>query len=122
MKKDLMIGVFSNLPFAAVAPWLRSVHACGFTGDKVIVAIGVDAGVTARLADGWACNLHVTHKPDQREEFGPYLLEPRPLIADGMVRNQAGDLFHIVHQWDRVPDLVEAVVERYLSPAEIAEA
>jgi hypothetical protein len=283
MKKDLMIGVFSNLPFAAVAPWLRSVHACGFTGDKVIVAIGVDAGVTARLAaegftvisapadpagmrihmqrflhifdflkerhplyryvittdvrdvvfqknpadyltrvldggphkllavseairirdeawnrnnivtnfgeyfyqqvsdrevynvgtlageaeyikdlagmifqlsmarpdwvadqaafnllvnwqpyrdvtrfarlaDGWACNLHVTHKPDQLEEFGPYLLEPRPTIISGEVRNQEGDLFHIVHQWDRVPELVEAVVERYLSPAELAEA
>ena len=44
MKKDLMIGVFSNLPFAAVAPWLRSVHACGFTGDKVIVAIVCDRG------------------------------------------------------------------------------
>ena len=76
----------------------------------------------ARLADGWACNLHVTHKPDQLEEFGPYLLEPRPTIIGGEVRNQEGDLFHIVHQWDRVPELVEAVVERYLSPAELAEA
>lgn len=280
MKKDLMIGVFSGLPFAAVAPWLRSVHACGFAGDKVIVAIGVEADVTARLAaegftviaapadpagmrihmqrflhifdylkerhplyryvittdvrdvvfqrnpsdylarvltggphkllavseairirdeawnrqnivtnfgeyfyrqvsgsevynvgtlageaeyvkdlagmifqlslarpdwvadqaafnllinwqpyrgvtrfarlaDAWACNLHVTHKPDQRAEFGPYLLEPRPLIVDGEVYNQAGEAFHIVHQWDRVPGLAESVVGRYLAVDEL---
>jgi hypothetical protein len=71
--------------------------------------------IRSTLEDGWACNLHVTNKPDQMEEFGPYLLEPRPTIKDGKVYNQHDEEFYIVHQWDRVPELVQFVRSKYHS-------
>jgi hypothetical protein len=57
-----------------------------------------------RLEDAWALNAHVTNKPDQMEEFGPYLLEERPKMVDGVIYNSKGDPFVIVHQYDRVPE------------------
>jgi hypothetical protein len=59
----------------------------------------------ATLKDAWTCNLHVTNKPDQMEQFGPYLLEPRPTFENGQVLNQDGKPFCIVHQYDRVPEM-----------------
>ena len=59
----------------------------------------------SQLAEGWTCNLHVTNKPDQMEEFGPYLLEPRPVFKDGqVVTGVTGEPYCIVHQYDRVPE------------------
>lgn len=59
----------------------------------------------SRLGDGWTCNLHVTNKPDQLEQFGPHLLEPRPIFKDGkIVDGTYGKPFYIVHQYDRVPE------------------
>ena len=54
-----------------------------------------------KLKDAWACNLHVTNKPDQMQQFGPYLLEPRPTFENGLVLNQNREPFVIVHQYDR---------------------
>ena len=67
----------------------------------------------ARLKDAWACNLHVTNKPDQLEQFGPYLLEARPTFKDGLVVNENDEPFHIVHQYDRVPELKKHYEEKY---------
>lgn len=57
------------------------------------------------LRSGWALNAHVTNKPDQLEQFGPYLLEPRPYMnKENKIVNEAGMPFVIVHQYDRVPE------------------
>jgi hypothetical protein len=58
----------------------------------------------ANLESAWAINAHVTNKPDQMDEFGPYLLEVRPYMNDGIVKNAQGVPFVIVHQYDRVPE------------------
>ena len=59
----------------------------------------------SNLAEGWTCNLHVTNKPDQLEQFGPYLLEPRPVFKDDqIVTGATGEPYCIVHQYDRVPE------------------
>ena len=66
-----------------------------------------------KLQDAWACNLHVTNKPDQLNEFGPYLLEPRPTFENGQVLNENGKPFCIVHQYDRVNGLREQIERIY---------
>jgi hypothetical protein len=68
----------------------------------------------AELSQGWAINAHVTSKPEQLEEFGPYLLEKRPVFEDGLVKDgKTGKVFHIVHQYDRVPEWKEYFNELY---------
>jgi hypothetical protein len=65
------------------------------------------------LKDCWALNAHVTNKPDQMEQFGPYLLEKRPYMEDGTVKNSNGKPFVIVHQYDRVPEWMEYFSKKY---------
>lgn len=67
----------------------------------------------ATLKDAWAINAHVTNKPDQMAEFGPYLLEERPSMVDGIVKNADGVPFVIVHQYDRVPEWTEYYSKKY---------
>jgi hypothetical protein len=65
------------------------------------------------LDEAFACNLHVTNKPDQLNEFGPFLLEPRPTFENGLVLNQHNQPFCIVHQYDRVPEMKEYYESKY---------
>lgn len=67
----------------------------------------------ANLASAWAINAHVTNKPDQLAEFGPYLLEQRPVMVNGQVKNSDGVPFVIVHQYDRVPEWTEYYSKKY---------
>lgn len=66
-----------------------------------------------QLRHAWAINAHVTNKPDQLEEFGPFLKEGRPIFEDGKVKNEFGEEFTIVHQYDRVPQWMEYVMKKY---------
>lgn len=65
------------------------------------------------LSDAWAINAHVTNKPDQLKEFEPYLLEQRPNMVDGVVKNSDGKPFVIVHQYDRVPEWMEYYMKKF---------
>jgi hypothetical protein len=69
--------------------------------------------IKLELADAWAVNAHVTNKPDQLEEFGPYLLEKRPYMENGLVCNADGKPFTIVHQYDRVPEWMEYYMKKF---------
>lgn len=69
--------------------------------------------VKMELADAWAINAHVTSKPDQYDEFGPYLLESRPCMVNGIVTNADEKPFVIVHQYDRVPEWMEYYMKKY---------
>lgn len=62
--------------------------------------------------DTWACQCGVVLDPE-KSHYIPFLLESQPVIKDGMVYNNKGELFHIVHQWDRVPQLKQIVEARY---------
>jgi hypothetical protein len=72
-----------------------------------------DIAIKLKLEDGWALNAHVTNKPDQMQEFGPYLLEERPYMKDGVVFNAQGKPFTIVHQYDRVPEWTIYYMEKF---------
>jgi hypothetical protein len=65
------------------------------------------------IQDAWAINAHVTNKPDQMNEFGPYLLEKRPYMEDGLVKTAEGKTFTIVHQYDRVPEWMEFFMDKF---------
>lgn len=67
----------------------------------------------ATLADAWAINAHVTNKPDQLNEFGPFLLEGRPYMEEGIVKNAEGKIFVIVHQYDRVPEWMDFYMKKF---------
>lgn len=59
-----------------------------------------------RLEDAWACNLHVTNKPDERHLFDAHLLEQKPIFEEGFVKDgKTKQPFCIVHQYDRDPQL-----------------
>jgi hypothetical protein len=79
---------------------------CNFSPFKDVIEV-------LRLKDAWALNAHVTSKPDQTEEFGPYLLEERPKMIDGVIYNSKGDPFVIIHQYDRVPEWMEHFSKKY---------
>lgn len=68
----------------------------------------------ARLEDGWAMNAHVTNRESQYAEFGPHLLEERPIFEDGLVKDaQTKRIFAIVHQYDRVRAWKKFYEEKY---------
>jgi hypothetical protein len=72
-----------------------------------------NVAVKLELSHGWALNAHVTNKPDQLEQFGPYLLEERPYMENGTVYNSQGKPFTIVHQYDRVPEWMQYYMEKF---------
>lgn len=50
----------------------------------------------------------------KKDHFGDKLLEPTPQLDEfGIFRNQNGDIFPIVHQYDRIPQLKDAVNQKY---------
>lgn len=50
----------------------------------------------------------------KKEQFGDTLLEPTPIVTDDFViTNQKGEVFPIVHQYDRNPQLKQKVEEKY---------
>lgn len=65
------------------------------------------------LSQAWAINGHVTNYEPDMEKFGPYLLEGRPYVKDGLIVNENGEPFHIVHQYDRVREWKKIVEEKY---------
>lgn len=63
------------------------------------------------LIDAYACNLHITHKPNEKDMFKPYLLEKAPELSYGrMIEAETGAPYYIVHQYDRDPELVKSLI------------
>jgi len=66
--------------------------------------------------DGWACQLGTTADPAKIQDFEPYLLEPSPIMENGLVRTSNGSKdFCIVHQYDRVPAWRHILQMKYAS-------
>jgi hypothetical protein len=65
------------------------------------------------LKHAWALNAHVTNKPDLLDKYGPFLIEPRPYMDNGLVKNSDGEVFSIVHQYDRVPEWADYFYKKY---------
>jgi hypothetical protein len=66
------------------------------------------------LSDAWSCNLHITNKPDEKEHFAPFIIEPVPYFEDGLVKDgTTKEPFYIVHQYDRDPELMSFFKKKY---------
>jgi len=63
--------------------------------------------------EGWACQLGTTADPSKLEQFKPFLLEPSPIMVEGEVATSSGNVFTIVHQYDRVPEWKKVIEEKY---------
>jgi hypothetical protein len=62
---------------------------------------------------GWAAQLGTTVDPRKIEQFKPLLLEPSPVMINGKVTTSKGNVFTIVHQYDRIPEWKELIEGTY---------
>jgi len=66
------------------------------------------------LSDGWSCNLHITNKPEEKDHFRPFIIQPVPVFVDGIVRDgTTNEPFYIVHQYDRDPEMASFFKKKY---------
>lgn len=63
--------------------------------------------------EGWAAQLGTTGDPNKLEQFTPFLLEPSPVMINGIVTTSQEKEFTIVHQYDRVPIWRNSLEETY---------
>ena len=59
------------------------------------------------------CQLGTTVDPSKIDVFKPLLLESSPTLVDKQVTTSTGEPYHIVHQYDRVPEWKKIVEEIY---------
>ncbi len=70
--------------------------------------------VKTNMHDPWACECGTIMDPSKLPNFLPHLLGDQPKIGDdGLVYTHSGKLYYMVHQWERVPELVQPITERY---------
>jgi hypothetical protein len=62
-----------------------------------------DATQFGRAHDGFACQVGSLGDPDHMAAIEPYLLEPRAQLDEAGVKTADGNLFAVVHQYDRAP-------------------
>jgi len=67
----------------------------------------------ASSEDGWACQAGTTADPSLLQKVRPHLTCPPPLFDGEFVRTAAGEIFALVHQYNRVPDWDAAFKEKY---------
>lgn len=60
----------------------------------------------------WACQCALSMEPS-RDHIRHNFKDPMPVVKDGLVYTADGQLFPIVHQYDRVPGLNEAIAARF---------
>ena len=50
----------------------------------------------------------------KKDEFKDVLLEPTPIVDENyIVKNQKGEVFPLVHQYDRIPQFKQFIYEKY---------
>ena len=73
----------------------------------------LDTSLYTRSEDGWACQLGTTKDPSKIERFKSYLLEPEPLMENEIITTSKEIPYHIVHQYDRVPEWRKVIEAKY---------
>jgi len=106
--KDLVFNIFTNAIH-------RPISICDQAVYNVLLQTQPYKACTffASQLDGWACQAGTTVDPSKIEQFRPFLTEKEPIFVDGLVKTCMGDIFNIVHQYDRVPEWKKFVQEKY---------
>lgn len=63
--------------------------------------------------DAWAAQLGTTADPNKINQYRPHLTDLEPIIQNGEVFNNEGRKYCIVHQYDRVPNLLPLINSKY---------
>jgi len=66
----------------------------------------------AKSEDGWAAQLGTTG-PQIQSKYGSKLVEPAPIMKDGLVCTSTEKPFALVHQYDRVPEWKKEIEVKY---------
>ena len=106
--KDLVFNIFTNATNRPIPIVDQAVY-------NVLLQTQPYKDVTL-FADqwlGWACQAGTTVDPSKINAFRPYLVEKEPIFKDGKVLTSLGHPFSIVHQYDRVPEWKQFVMEKY---------
>jgi len=67
----------------------------------------------ASSEDGWACQAGTTADPNLLQKVSRHLNCPAPLFDGEFVRTAAGEIFTLVHQYNRVPEWDMPLKEKY---------
>lgn len=63
--------------------------------------------------DAWAAQLGTVADPSKINQYRPYLTDFEPIIENGEVFNNEGRKYCIVHQYDRLPNLLPLINLKY---------
>jgi hypothetical protein len=61
----------------------------------------------------WAAELGTIMDPSKIEQFRPHLLVDEPTFKNGVLTDDSGHVYPIIHQYDRVPEIKKFVQEKY---------
>ena len=67
----------------------------------------------ASSEDGWACQAGTTADPNLLEKVRPHLTCPAPSFDGEFVRTAAGEVYTLVHQYNRVPEWDAPIKKKY---------
>jgi hypothetical protein len=106
--RDLAINIFT---MAANCP----IPICDQSTFNFMVSMSPykETSLYTQSETGWTCQLGTTADPSKINQFKPHLLEPSPSMYRGIVTTSKGIPYHIVHQYDRVPEMRRMIEEKY---------
>ena len=67
----------------------------------------------ASSEDGWACQAGATADPNLLQKVHNYLTCPAPSFDGEFVRTAGGEIFTLVHQYNRVPEWDVPLKKKY---------
>lgn len=67
----------------------------------------------AQQSDGWVCHAGTTSDPNMMMEYRPLLTESEPYFKDGVFYSSNHEPFCIVHQYNRVPEWNDFIINKY---------
>jgi hypothetical protein len=103
--KDMVFNIFTN----AINRPIPIVDQAVF---NVLINTQPFKNIVTRTID-WACEAGTIADPTKISGFRPNLLFAEPTFEDGLVKDSAGQIFPIVHQYDRVPTWKKFVEKKY---------
>ena len=106
--KDLVFNIFTNAINRPIPIVDQAVY-------NVLIQTQPYLDITyfADQVDGWACQAGTTVDPSKIDGFRPFLTEEEPIWDGSKVLTSLGDVFCIVHQYDRVPAWKKFIQEEY---------
>lgn len=106
--RDLAINIFT----AAIN---RPIPICDQSTFNFMISMEpyISSNLYLRSETGWAAQLGTTVDPSKIGQFYSKLLEPSPIMENGIVKTSTGKDFTIVHQYDRIPEWRKVIEAKY---------